>query len=501
MMPSRPHYAKREQQIRAAFNALFVLMFLSLITPLWLWAELPEWGTPNLGAGLAVLLCVYCSARLAAIAYSGKPQLLAVTFFVFVYVWGGISAFAQNYAGIFPWMIRHTESEAHYGILQILLAVAAYDLGRWLARARGAVRHPLRIDVSPRLVFAVSLASVPLMLIGILMLGGVDALFTTRAALVASAQGAGSKMAKLMATSLMRAPAFVAFMLVCMLCYRDWRSMSRGRKRMFGGLFLLTGGACLIGNFPLSLPRNWLGTVVLSPLFMLLPWRRWQVGALCVGLVALLLFVFPYSDAFRRQSSFSFEAIQNALRTKVVENVLNKGDYDAYQQTINALVVVKERGFSYGENLAAAALFWVPRSLWPEKPFGTGQLVGFYLGYPRHQTNLSAPLWMEAYWAFGWLGIFAILSVHGYLSSILDRRFVSGRGAGSRDAAVMVAVPFFAAYQFMLLRGDLLNGIAQAAPVVILFLLVTRIRRLPPPLATLVQARPLSASNPARDIR
>ncbi|MFA5938159.1 MAG: hypothetical protein WC809_02290 [Sinimarinibacterium sp.] len=471
----------RQRKLRSLLSAIAITTFLAVVAPAWLWSQLPDSGSLNLPAALGLAACTYCAIRLGELAYNGRPLLLASTFYAFVYVWGGISAFAQNYSSAFPWGVRHDDSHALAGMLQILLTLATYDAGRYLARRRvPPTQLRLRMDISHRAVLILSIAAVPAMLSGLLLLGGPDALFTSRGGFAEATRAAGSKMTRLVGVSLLRAPSFVAFVLVCAVCQRDWKKMSRGRKRIFAALLALTSASCFVGNYPLSLPRQWLGTIFLTPLFLLLPWRRWQVAGLGVGLIALVLFIFPYADAFRRQPDVTLAALETALKARVVNNVLYKGDFDVYQQTVNGIAVTETRGFSYGANFVAATLFWFPRWLWHDKPIGTGQDIAVRVGYPWHQTNLSAPLWSEGYWAFGWPGLALLMAFYGWISGVIDRTFVLSRVLRDYHAAVTTVVPFLAAYQFILLRGDILHGAAQATPVIVLFLVATKLRVLRP---------------------
>lgn len=457
--------------------AAAVLAFLGFVTPFWLWSELPARSEIELSSLLGLLLVEACAVRLAWLSYAGRPQLMAITFYVFVYVWGGLSAFAQNYAWIYPWPRHHTADQAVAGVLQILLAVAAYELGRWFTTARTRSGR-LTVDISLRGVTWVCLAAIPLAAVGVLLLGGPQILLTPRAEFDARGVAAtGSKALSLIAPALLRSPPFVAFVLAALVCVRRWPQLSRTGKRTFLALLLVLAAVNVFCNYPVSLARYWLGTILLTPVFALIPWRRSWVGGLVLGLVATMVFVFPYTDAFRnaRSGSNFTRALDLALSVSVVDNILAKPDYDVFQMTVNADVVSDELGHSWGKNFAGAALFWFPRSLWEGKPEGTGHIIGRHLKYIM--INLSAPLWTEAYWAFGWLGIALLLWLYGYGSALLDRAFEWSRQHPRELTAAAFATPFGAAYQFIVLRGDLLNVVSLSSVAILVFLASARVRR------------------------
>lgn len=474
-----PIARSQSAQPAALARILGIFVALALVVPLWLWAEIPDPKDPDLAAYLALGVVEYCALRLSVMAHSAQPRLLAITFFVFIYVWGGLAAFAQITAGVFPWLIRHGPNHPYLGMLQIILALSAYEIGQLIALRRPRIYvQPIRLALSQRSVLWVCVAATVLFLIGMLMLGGPQVLFKTRAAYgIAVGAAVSSKMQSLVGSSLMRAPTFAAFVLVCIICKRDWRTMRTGRKRAFLWLLLYSATLNLIGNWPPALPRQWLGVVVLTPVFVLVSWRRWQVASLAVTFVAVILFVFPYADAFRREISLSSSALESALKTPVVEQILHKGDFDVFQQSLNNMVAAEARGHTLGMNFLGAALFWFPRSIWPSKPDGTGVEVAKAVGYRWNQTNLSAPLWMEFYAAFGWWGIAVLMGLFSYVSGALDRAFIRSRSEPYMSSLFHVLVPFFAAYQFILVRGDLLNGTAQAAPAIVLFLVALKLRR------------------------
>src|SRR5205085_620826 len=129
--------------------------------------------------------------------------------------------------------------------------------------------------------------------------------------------------------------------------------------------------------------------------------------------------------------------------------------------------------------LLGAALFWLPRSVWPDKPFNTAFIVADDIGFPNR--NLDSPLWAEGYVDFGWVGTAVLLAGSGLVARRLDDGFVLvrrvraavGRSGVVRSAIPLaaVAVPVIAGYEYILLRGSLLQAMARLAVMVVLLLL------------------------------
>jgi hypothetical protein len=214
-----------------------------------------------------------------------------------------------------------------------------------------------------------------------------------------------------------------------------------------------------IANYPPGLARLWLGTLVMSYLFVLVPWKRWTMQALVILFATSLVYIFPYADRFRAPeaqiATERFSAIQEWHT--VGEAMINKGDYDPFQTFINSVMYVDRYGIMWGRNLIGAAFFWVPRAWWPDKPIGSGMQVTESLGYG--DWNISAPLWMEAYLAFGTFGIIAILCAYGYVTGQLELRYVWQVRNQIGNGVLRWFVPFWAGYQTFFLRGDLMSGV------------------------------------------
>ena len=79
------------------------------------------------------------------------------------------------------------------------------------------------------------------------------------------------------------------------------------------------------------------------------------------------------------------------------------GDYDSHFMLLKTIEYTKQSGFSWGENLLAGLLWFVPRSIWRTKAEPTGQIVSN--AYNAIFTNVSCPYCAELYYAFGIFGV------------------------------------------------------------------------------------------------
>ncbi|WP_170760849.1 hypothetical protein [Ruegeria lacuscaerulensis] len=117
------------------------------------------------------------------------------------------------------------------------------------------------------------------------------------------------------------------------------------------------------------------------------------------------------------------------------------GDFDGYQSMMHAVYWAQEFGHFWGAGLINSSLAFVPRKLWPEKPAHSGTIVSEWLG--SSNTNLSMPLFGEAYLNFHLLGAVLILYL-GILISRIDRSLRSNPSA---------TIPYFAS---VVIAGNML---------------------------------------------
>lgn len=158
-------------------------------------------------------------------------------------------------------------------------------------------------------------------------------------------------------------------------------------------------------------------------------------------LVALLL-VFPFLDKFRYFEPGKFDFSLDF-------SFLNVGHFDAYQ---NFARVVEMDLITYGSQLLGALLFFIPRSLWYDKPIGSGAFLAENADF--YFSNVSMPFFAEGYVNFGVMGTVFFCTIFGIITSLFDRRFWSGQKNGlfSRYYFMLFGLVFF------MMRGDFLSS-------------------------------------------
>jgi oligosaccharide repeat unit polymerase len=430
-----------------------------------------QFTIPSALAGCALL---YASFRLAWVASIGAPRLLTLTFWVFSYVWLGLVPLVQLLAGEFPWPATYDRATLDLSFAVILVGFIAFDVGSRFSRRSAWSDRICSSFASSRFlslprVKLLSVASLVASLAVIYLLGGFGILagsrheVTTRIAELTLGPG----LVKMQMTlKLLHVPPFIASLLLLCVILEN-RRLRRPSSRFIYWLFAASLALNIVVNNPVNTPRYWVGTIVFSFAFLVLPWnRRFSFAAWAIVLILLLALIFPYADMFR----YTLDVDMEALQAKNSQALIYKLDYDGYQQLIHSVLHVREHGVAWGRQLLGALLFWVPRASWPGKPLPSNELVAGGAGY--EYTNVAMPLWAEAYLDGGIVGVALILFGYGCFVGVLERLYLLAPVSPANW--IRIFVPVYAAYQMLVLRGALMIAIAYFAPVIVMVLLATR---------------------------
>ena len=441
---------------RAASGVLMVAALCLLIPAMFLSFLRLTWTPLAIGVGL---IMEYAGFRLALLMFEERQRLMEVGFFVFTYIWMGLSPFLQTLSGRFPWGLANTPDEWFTAEALVIVGIVAYECGLrsiWSAQRRKPKAAASRI-VYPlpfRRTIAMSLASFPITL-GLLLATGLWRLLFSSRAELGAALGSSVSGAALLGTFIGVPLAPCSLILLVMISDLRLRGM---RKIAIKVLMWATVLLALAVFNPVANARVGAGSYLAAILVAVGKSSKrlnLYMGSL---FIAGMILVFPISDAFRNSSQ-----IDNIDFTSS-STLVDKPDFDAFQQVANTVAAVDHYGFRWGKQLLGAALFWFPRSIWDNKPLSSGQVVGERVGYKM--TNLSCPLWAEFYFDFGFPGVVAGFLLLGYLSSELQR--LSNLNEGGLFSYPKVLLCYLTGYQTYLLRGDLMNAVAYSSFAVLI---------------------------------
>lgn len=231
-----------------------------------------------------------------------------------------------------------------------------------------------------------------------------------------------------------------------------------------GGYKLMSIIGLLVGMyavFPTGVPR-FLAAALYMP--FILHWAyssKWSQEKKRSGLdfflpnilILGLFIIFPFLDIFRWYTSEG----NNSFNIFGLDVIL-AGHFDGYQMLVRAIDV---GNLSLGGGFLGALLFFVPRSIWPDKPIGSAQEIAQLSNLAF--DNLSMTLVAELYLNFWYVGICFGALVLGMVLSYFDKIFTRIKGCHLSIGLVF----YFQSIGLLLfvLRGSILSAFAYSCAV------------------------------------
>jgi hypothetical protein len=208
---------------------------------------------------------------------------------------------------------------------------------------------------------------------------------------------------------------------------------------------------------PLNEKRNAIGPIYLSFLFVFFR-NKIRTNLIYVLLLLLVLTIaFPIAQAFTHNKSVVvsdlIQTLENALDRFDIRRSFTSLDYDSWSETMATIEYVDTFGITYGRQLVGVLTFFVPRSIWNNKPTGSGEFIGMYLvgQYTIGFTNLSNSFPSEGYINFGFIGVLLFSLILALLSFVTDE-------LEKQSDLRLVFAAYTSFHMVFILRGDLLSS-------------------------------------------
>lgn len=204
--------------------------------------------------------------------------------------------------------------------------------------------------------------------------------------------------------------------------------------------------AALVSTFPLGIPRFAMATLYI-PILML----QFSFVSKSKNFALLLLFgmvyIFPIVNQFRwykEGQSFSGD---------VDFSFFFEGHFDSYQ---SLLMVFSENIITFGKQLLGVIFFYAPRSLWSEKPIGSGAEIAkeLHLSF----DNISANYFAEGYINFGLVGCYIFAIILAFAMAKMDKKMWCRSKSTNHTNFFPPFYLLLLGFLFFILRGDLLSS-------------------------------------------
>lgn len=410
-----------------------------------------DFGYSSVGAWATILIF---GVLLIKATVTESVDFLYISVLCFFYIFMILAPLLQIEAGIFPWVDAYTTEDVETSWLITAVALVFFELGylglgTWYRGPNTVKILPTRL-ISPVGAFNLFMIALFFTILGIAFTG-FDVLFLPRnkATTLLGEKMGGSTHITTMINALMRVPPTVIMLLFMYDFYNRLVSASRKPWLNINTVFMfLTVVLVAVVNNPISTARFWVGAIILTVVLLALYARRKNTAFFWFTLnLTLMVVVFPIADLYR--NTLDFNILEDTVELSPAKELTYNADFDAFQQLVNAKVVVDHNGVQYGRQFASSILFFVPRFVWPNK----AEPTGMYVANDRNYSfgNLSSPLMAEFYVDGGLigtiLGMLLLGLLYRYLFELSKRRTI----------LIGCFYCFFATYQFYFLRGSLMT--------------------------------------------
>lgn len=200
----------------------------------------------------------------------------------------------------------------------------------------------------------------------------------------------------------------------------------------------------LLVNFPTALSRYAVARVYI-PIILLYSKILRKYFMLNFTIIFGLLYLFPFLNQFRYFKSFE------SIKFNLDFRMFLEGHFDSYQ---NFLRVISENIITNGKQLLGVILFWIPRSIWKEKPIGSGALLADKADFIF--SNIAMNYFGEGYINFGYIGIILFVIFIAYINARFDKLYWDCREKNYFVVFYLIMLSM----EIFILRGDLISSFA-----------------------------------------
>lgn len=203
----------------------------------------------------------------------------------------------------------------------------------------------------------------------------------------------------------------------------------------------------LLSAFPTSMPRFSAAAMYIPVMLTFFPLFR--KGFIFIFVIGLLV-VFPFLNNFRYLTSNS------NIEFGIDFEMFLEAHFDAYSNFVHILA---NDISTFGYQLLGSLLFWVPRSIWPSKPVGSGAFLSEEVNLDW--ANISCCYFAEGYINFRFLGILIFTIIIAWICASFDKVYWKFNRKVQKQNCFFELIYFLLlGLMFFILRGDLMSSLA-----------------------------------------
>lgn len=436
---------ERKSLLETKYSHLTYLFLMGMIAAVFtmLLIQISTVDTAHYSLGVIAGFCLNLLVAIILLVKESfsKPFSLAQVHWLFIIVFMCIAPCSQYLNGYACWDFLLSDENYKITNFLVFLWEVMFAVGGLVSREKQAAANSIYmydLPVAKGSVILSLLLSLLCALILIKMVGFAN-LFARSTFNLGLDQTTG-----LVAGQLLRAIPVFTFVV-------SWIRWQNNRDCLLCVVFALT--LMLISAFPFGLSRYSMAVIYGGLCLFCFPVFRRKKGAFPLFFLLAFLVFFPASNAFRA-NEFSLQTLLGAVVSAISR--LGQGflteDYDAYSMLYRAWNFVSTSGLTYGYQLIGVLLFFIPRSLWPLKPVGSGYMIA----ESQHQAflNVSCPFPGEGIVNFGIVGLVAFALIEALIARRIDEAIWTG---ASRNC-FKPFYPFAVMFVFFIMRGDMLSS-------------------------------------------
>ena len=370
-----------------------------------------------------------------------QASMLDISFWAYVYIFLGLAAFVQVSNNVIPWVDYDHQSHLIFqSIIIFFIGVISFIFGRY---SKINLVFPLRTISHKRTNYLFFLSF--LSLVFIFMSLGFETIFYPRTAFTLLRENTTSSINLL--TALLQTSLLFSLIGYLML----YRKKSISIISMIPCIII-----CLVYFNPVRSDRLSFLILYIS-IFLFYSGFNKKVWAFI--LIFGLAFLFPVLDFFRSSLQGN-----DAITFDFNKNMIT-GDFDALSTLIMSINYVQYNDFLYFTNFFTPLFVFIPRIIWPSKPFSSSFLLtnDNNVDFP----NIAASMWAEGFLGFGYIGVFLLLFSIGILIRNLNLYY-------NKSDFITIITIYFTPFMIYFLRGDMYSVGFKVMPMIFWAYLITK---------------------------
>lgn len=413
------------------------------------------------------LFCVIIFYTSYKIFNNKHAYSLNLFFWIFNLIFMGYVSAFQYMARNYPWVKTIDDSIIFQTNIYILIGLVVYDLvysnyGVIISSAR--YNEIFTIKYPKFNFYYIGFGLFVICWIASVIVGG--GIHFTRADTVADQTDSIQDKALLLGISLRSAILFYSVLCMHLLS-------TKKIPRWFG---MMVVGMAILVCIPTAVSRNYAGLFYLGLLFNYFRvFKKAYIRLIPIVFILALNIIFPILT-HARYDYFSFNYVMTHF-SEMTSTAFLSGDFDAYSMFCETVHYTQDNSITYGNQLLGVLLFFVPRSMWPDKPVGSGYFIGEQMRY--NFLNISCPFMAEGYINFGIIGTILFMVIMAIMFKRLDVFYWSRVKVNALNNYWIILYPSLIGAFFFILRGDLLSSFAYTIGLLVvafIFHMILRFR-------------------------